>query len=85
VILDARYRFSVAPEERNVYRNPRARRSSSSGATHSGMANTYSQIYVQVVFAVEARQAIIREQRREELQRYITGIVTNKNQKLLAI
>jgi putative transposase len=49
------------------------------------MANTYSQIYVQVVFAVEARQAIIREERREELQRYMTGIVTNKNQKLLAI
>jgi len=58
---------------------------SSSGATHPGMANTYSQIYVQVVFAVEARQAIIREERREKLQRYMTGIVTNQNQKLLAI
>jgi REP element-mobilizing transposase RayT len=49
------------------------------------MANTYSQIYIHVVFAVEARQAIIREERREELQRYMTGIVTNKKQKLLAI
>jgi hypothetical protein len=31
---------------------------------HSGMANKYSQFYIQVIFAVEARQAIIGEQRR---------------------
>ncbi|MBM3882131.1 MAG: IS200/IS605 family transposase [Verrucomicrobia bacterium] len=49
------------------------------------MANTYTQIYVQVVFAVEARQNLIRPEHKEELQRYITGIVTAEGQKLLAI
>ena len=49
------------------------------------MANTYSQIHVQIVFAVKGRENLIREQNREELQKYITGIINNKNQKLLAI
>jgi REP element-mobilizing transposase RayT len=49
------------------------------------MANTYSQIYIQVVFAVEGRQNLIRPERREELQRYITGIVSRQGQKLIAI
>jgi putative transposase len=49
------------------------------------MPNTYSQIYIQIVFAVEGRQNLIAEQNREELQRYISGIVTNRSQKLLAI
>ena len=34
------------------------------------MANTYTQIYVQVVFAVEGRQNLIARERKEELQRY---------------
>jgi hypothetical protein len=37
------------------------------------MANTYTQIYVQVVFAVEGRQNLIRPERREELQNHITA------------
>ena len=49
------------------------------------MANTYSQIYIQIVFAVEARQYLIRRECKEELQKYITGIVTRQGQKLLAI
>ena len=49
------------------------------------MANTYSQIYIQVVFAVEWRQALIRTENREELHKYITGIVTNKDQKMIGI
>jgi REP element-mobilizing transposase RayT len=49
------------------------------------MANTYSQIYIQVVFAVEARQCLIRPQFREEFQKYVTGIITERGQKLLAI
>jgi REP element-mobilizing transposase RayT len=49
------------------------------------MANTYTQIYVQVVFAVEGRQNLIRAEYKEELQKFITGIVTEKGQKLLAI
>ena len=49
------------------------------------MPNTYSQIYIQIVFAVEDRQNLIAPLNREELDRYITGIVTNRGQKLLAI
>lgn len=49
------------------------------------MANTFSQIYVQLVFAVEGRQNLIRSEYREELHRYITGIVTERGQKLLSI
>ena len=49
------------------------------------MANTYSQIYIQVVFAVEGRQNLISRDHKDELQKYMTGIVTNKGQKLIAI
>jgi len=49
------------------------------------MANTYSQIYIQIVFTVKGRQNLIPKQHREELQKFITGIVTNRNQKMLAI
>jgi len=49
------------------------------------MANTYSQIYIQVVFAVEGRQNLIQPERKEELQKYITGIITRQGQKLIAI
>ena len=49
------------------------------------MANTYTQIYVQIVFAVQDRQNLIRPERKEELQKYVTGIITRQGQKLLAI
>lgn len=49
------------------------------------MANTYSQIHIQIIFAVKGREHLIKEDNREELQKFITGIITNKNQKLLAI
>ena len=49
------------------------------------MANTYSQIYIQVVFAVEGRQNLIKSEWKDELYKYITGIVKNHKQKLLAI
>lgn len=49
------------------------------------MANTYIQIYVQFIFAVQGRQNLIAPSNREVLQRYISGIIENSNQKLLAI
>lgn len=49
------------------------------------MANTYTQIYIQVVFAVRGRQNLIPKAHQEELHKYITGIVQNKGQKLIAI
>ena len=49
------------------------------------MANTYTQIYIHVVFAVEGRQNLIKPEHNNELQKYITGIVTGQKQKLIAI
>ena len=49
------------------------------------MANTYSQIYIHIIFAVKNRKPLIRNEYREEIQKYITGIITNKNQKLISI
>ena len=49
------------------------------------MANTFSQIYIQTVFAVSGRLALITKDYKEELHKYITGIVRNQGQKLIAI
>ena len=49
------------------------------------MANTYTQIYLQFVFAVKGRQSLIHDSFREELHKYITGIVENRKQKLIVI
>lgn len=49
------------------------------------MPNTYTQIYLHVVFAVSGRACVIQSERKEELQKYITSIVTRRNQKLIAI
>jgi putative transposase len=49
------------------------------------MANTYTQIYIQIVFAVSARQCLIAKSFKEELYKYIAGIIKNENQKLIAI
>jgi len=49
------------------------------------MANTYAQIYIQVVFAVQGRQNLLRPQHKEELHKYMTGIVREREQKLLAV
>jgi REP element-mobilizing transposase RayT len=49
------------------------------------MANTYTQIYIHVVFAVQGRQNLIKKENKEELHKYIAGIIRNKKQKLIAI
>lgn len=49
------------------------------------MANTNTQMFVQIVFAVSGRTNVIREIHREELEKNICGIVANKKCKSLAI
>jgi len=49
------------------------------------MANTYTQIYIHIVFAVQGRQNLIPKEHKEELHKYMTGIIQNKGQKLIAI
>jgi REP element-mobilizing transposase RayT len=49
------------------------------------MANTYTQIYLQLVFSPLGRENIIHLKHKEELHKYTTGIVQNRKHKLLAI
>lgn len=49
------------------------------------MSNTYTQIYIQAVFAVKGRQNLIFQDHEDELYRYIGGILRNKGHKSLAI
>ena len=49
------------------------------------MANTFSQAHFHLVFAVKHRQALIQRSWKNELERYITGIVQTHKHKLLAI
>ena len=49
------------------------------------MANTYSQIYIQTVFAVSGRLSLIQPTFKEDLYKYISGIVRNQGQKLISI
>ncbi len=48
------------------------------------MANTYTQLYIHIVFSVKNRHSLIRESFRDELEKYICGIVTYKRHKPLA-
>lgn len=49
------------------------------------MANTYTQIYIQFVFAVQNRISLIQPEWKNELYKYITGIVQNNGHKLISI
>ena len=49
------------------------------------MAGTFSQIYIQIIFAVKGRENLIHHTWEEELYKYISGILKNKEQKLLRI
>ena len=49
------------------------------------MANTYTQIYIHVVFAVKNRDAFVSPSWKERLHKYITGIVQNQGHKLIAL
>jgi len=49
------------------------------------MANTFSQIYIHLIFSVKSRYNLIHKNWKDELFKYITGIVKAKNQKLIII
>ena len=49
------------------------------------MANTYTQIYIQIVVVVKDRQCLIPYEKKTNLYKYITGIVQNKQHKLISI
>ncbi len=49
------------------------------------MANTYTKIYLHIVFAVKNRMSLIQPEWKDELYKYITGIVKNNGHKLISI
>jgi REP element-mobilizing transposase RayT len=49
------------------------------------MPNTYTQIHIHFVFAVKHRNAVINDSWKEELYKYIAGIIRNNEHKLIAI
>lgn len=49
------------------------------------MANTYTQLYIQIVFAVKGRQHLIPKEHKVDVYKYITGVIQQRQHKLLAI
>ncbi len=49
------------------------------------MSNTYTQIHLQFVFSVKYREAVIDVSWKNELYKYISGIVQNNNHKMICI
>ena len=49
------------------------------------MSNTYTQLYIQLVFAVKGRKSFIQQTWEQELYQYVTAVVQNDKHKLLAI
>jgi putative transposase len=49
------------------------------------MANTYTQLFIQIVFTVKGRQSLIPKQHRETLQKYMTTVIQDDKHKLLSI
>ena len=49
------------------------------------MANTYTQLYIHLVFSPKNRDSLIKKAWKADLEKYITGVVQKQNHKLLAI
>ena len=49
------------------------------------MANSYTQLYIQIIFAVKYREALLKKEWRKELFQYITAIVQNHRHKMMII
>ena len=49
------------------------------------MAGTFSQIYIQVVFAVKGRENLIGKIWKDELHKYMAGIIEGKEQKSIIV
>lgn len=47
------------------------------------MAGTFSQLYIQIVFALKGRENLISNQWKDDLHKYISGIIRGKEQKAI--
>ncbi len=76
---------NIAPEGSSVFRKQACRLNVAPEERPAIKPNTYSQIFIQIVFSVRGRVNFIPENVREDLQKYMTGIIQNRGQKLLTI
>lgn len=49
------------------------------------MANTYTQLHIQYVFAVKGRENMISRQHKEQGHQYMNGLLVNRKHKLLRV
>ena len=49
------------------------------------MANTYTQLYIHIIFAVKGRESLIPKQHKEALHQYVTRIITHKAQTVIQV
>lgn len=49
------------------------------------MPGTFSQLYIQIVFAVKGRENLISKSWSDDLHKYIAGIIKGKNQKTIIV
>jgi putative transposase len=49
------------------------------------MANTYTQIYIHAVFAVEGRESLIAPEHKIEIYKYMTAVIQDQKHKLMSI
>ena len=49
------------------------------------MADTYTQLYIHIIFAVKGRESLVPKQHQEALHQYITRIITHKKQTVIQI
>jgi REP element-mobilizing transposase RayT len=49
------------------------------------MAGTFSQIYIQIVFAVKGRENLLQKPWRDEVFKYMSGIISAKGQKPIIV
>lgn len=49
------------------------------------MANTYRQLYIQFIFAVTGRKHLIPKAHKEQVHRYLTGVVQERKHKMIQI
>lgn len=49
------------------------------------MSGTFSQVYIQAIFAVQGRENLIKKEWKDELHKYMAGIIRNKGQKPIIV
>ena len=85
IIIERINEQNQKPRRGDIIKDQENNKSRRDDIIKSYMPGTFSQIYIQIVFAVKGRENIIAKQWKEELNKYISGIITNKGQKSIIV